>query len=58
MSARQKLNHSMVNGCVVVAAVIGVLSGSWLVFAAALAGGVLLHIHSGDIRLGPRKQRR
>ena len=55
MSARHKLNVSYVNGILLVAGVIAALCDSWSVFfllAAIFAG---LAIHSGDIRLRPRR---
>lgn len=58
MGARQKLNHAAINGCALLAAAIGMLSGSWLVFAIAVAVAVALCVFSGDIRLKPRGPRK
>jgi hypothetical protein len=54
MGARQKLNVSYLQGGVILAAVIGVLTNSWIVFGIALdvlIGGAL---HDGAIRLRGR----
>ena len=54
MGARNKLNVSCVNGSLIIAAIAGAVTGSWLVFGIAaavlLAGGVI----AGDIRPRPR----
>lgn len=55
MNARQKLNRAALNGCLLVAGIIGALAGSWLVFGVALAVAAVLAFHAGDIR-GPRKR--
>jgi len=55
MSARQKLNSAAVHGAIVVAALVGLVFQSWLVFfvtSALLVGTAFL---SGDIRLGGRR---
>lgn len=50
-TARHKLNGSHVHGALIIAALLGAMSGSWLVFL--ITGGVLMatSIHSGAIRL-------
>lgn len=65
MSARTRLNMMNIYGALLIGAVLGSVTGSWLVFfltAAALIGG---EIHSGDIRFSgegggksPRRDRR
>ena len=50
MNARQKLNRAVVNGCVLLAAAVGYLAGSWLVFGLALGAAVVLAVYAGDIR--------
>jgi hypothetical protein len=56
MNARQKLNGGHVNGALLVAGLIGGLSGSWTIFCLALAGLVLTKFLGGDIRLKGRKR--
>ena len=58
MNARLKLNTAVVQGAIVVAAVIGGVTGSWTVFgivAVILVGGAY---YSGEIRTGPSKSGR
>ena len=58
MNARLKLNTAFVQGSLVIAAVIGGVTGSWAVFAivaAILVGGAY---YSGEIRTGPSKSAR
>jgi len=54
-TARDKLNSSHVIGVVAFAAILGAMTGSWLVFL--LTAGILtyLAINSGDIRLKGRR---
>jgi hypothetical protein len=54
-TARDKLNAAHVNGALVIAAVLGALTGSWLVFGVALAGLLVSSVVSGEIR--PRGRR-
>ncbi len=54
MNARGKLNVAYVNGAIVLAAVAGVLSQSWIVFIVFLVGGVLLSLFVANIRPSPR----
>jgi hypothetical protein len=56
MGARQKLNAAYVEGGLIVAALLGALAGSWIVFAAAAAVLIGLGLHGGEIR--PRSRRR
>ena len=46
MSARLKLNHVYFNGCLIVAAVVGLIAQSWLAFVVALA--VLVGVCGAD----------
>ena len=50
MGARQKLNHAHVNGALIAAGVLGLVTGSWTIFI--VAGAVLIGtaICGGDIR--------
>jgi hypothetical protein len=50
MNARNKLNVAYFNGCLVVAAVIGLLFQSWPVFVGALVVLVIGNLISGGIR--------
>ncbi|MFZ1933919.1 MAG: hypothetical protein WCB27_06825 [Thermoguttaceae bacterium] len=57
MSARKKLNCLNIVGAITVAAIVGGLIGSWLVFFMAvtlLIGGA---IYAGDIRTDSRPRR-
>ena len=54
MSARTKLNVAYANGCLLLAAVLGLVAGSWPVFAAALAVSFVGCLCSGEIRLTGR----
>jgi hypothetical protein len=58
MNARGKLNVAFINGAIVLAAVAGVLSQSWIVFVVFLVGGVLASLHLGNIRPTPRHRSR
>lgn len=57
MSAREKLNVAYLNGCLIAAAVFGVLLQSWIAFLIALIVGVVCALHAGDIRPTRRKRR-
>jgi hypothetical protein len=57
MGARQKLNQAVMNGCLIVAGVVGALCRSWLVFGVATAVVIGLAVHGGDIRLRGRRRR-
>lgn len=56
VSARTKLNIAALNGCLVVAAVLGLAFDSWFVFAVVAAVLVAADFHSGLIR--PEASRR
>jgi hypothetical protein len=56
MGARQKLNAAYVQGGLIVAAIVGALTQSWIVFAAAAVILIGLGLHGGEIR--PRSRRR
>lgn len=57
MGARTKLNECHLVGSVGVAAVLGIVTGSWLVFVVAGASLVASSWYVGDIRLTGRKQK-
>ena len=50
MGAREKLNKHHVVGALSVAAIVGGLAGSWLVFATVAAVLIAGSIYSGEIR--------
>ena len=50
MGARTKLNQHHVVGALGVAAIVGGLAGSWVVFVAVAAVLIASSIHSGEIR--------
>ncbi len=54
LGARQKLNIAYFNGCLILAAVIGAVAGSGLVFLLALIALVTIGYASGDVR--PRRR--
>jgi hypothetical protein len=56
MNARRKLNSGHLNGALLVAGLIGGLSGSWTIFGLAVVGLVFTKLVSGDIRLSGRKR--
>jgi len=56
MGAREKLNRFHVIGSLGVAAIIGGLAGSWLLFGAVAAALIAGSIHAGEIR--PEKAKR
>jgi hypothetical protein len=56
MGARTKLNVSYVNGCLVLAAIVGLLFQSWVVFLVVAAILVAGDLYIGSIR--PSGQRR
>ncbi len=56
MNARKKLNVAYLNGCLLVAGIVGIVAGSWPVFVVALAVVALVSIYTGNIRLGPRRR--
>ncbi len=55
MGARSKLNVAYAQGCLIVAAIVGLLAQSWTVFAVVLAVTLLGCVIAGDIR--PRGRR-
>ena len=55
MNARVKLNQAFVYGALIAAAVIGGATRSWLVFFIILGISVLANLHSGNIRVRPRR---
>ena len=56
MGARQELNKHHVIGSLGVAAIVGGLSGSWIVFAAVAAALIAGSVYNNEIR--PRKDGR
>ena len=50
MGARTKLNQHHIVGALGVAAIVGGLAGSWLVFGAIAAVLIAGSIHAGEIR--------
>ena len=54
MSARQKLNQSYIQGCLLLASVVGFVCESWTVFWIAAAIFAAGSLHSGEIRLSKR----
>ncbi len=57
MGARQKLNTAYFNGCLIIAALVGLLAQSWTVFWLALIVSLGLCCHSGEIRHRPDPRR-
>ena len=55
MNARKKLNQAFVYGALILAAVIGAAAQSWIVFFIILGISVLANLHSGNIRVRPRR---
>jgi hypothetical protein len=56
LTARHKLNSATIHGALVIAGIVALLIGSWPVFLVVLAVLVATAIHSGDIRIGPRRR--
>jgi hypothetical protein len=50
MNARKKLNWAYVNGTLVIAGTLGVVTGSWLVFLAPAGVLTVVNLASGAIR--------
>ena len=50
MGARQKLNQAHVNGALIVAAVLGLMTGSWIIFFIASAMLIGAATYGGEIR--------
>jgi hypothetical protein len=57
VSARHKLNAANLTFCVMMAGLVGLLTGGWGRFAPAAVACVAASIHSGDIRLRPTDRR-
>ena len=55
MGARIKLNVAFVNGTLIVAAGLGLVTQSWIVYFVAAAIGIGFSLHAGDIRLKGRR---
>ena len=56
MGARRKLNSMYLYIAAFVAAFIGLSAQSWLIFGISLGVLVLLSLHSGSIRVRPRRK--
>ena len=56
MGARQKLNAAHIFGCIIIAAMFGGVTGSFVVFVIAAAVLIAGSIESGGIRLKPRQK--
>jgi hypothetical protein len=56
MSARQKINVAYIQGGLIVAAVVGALAQSWVIFAITAATLIGLSLLGGEIR--PRRRSR
>lgn len=56
MSARNKLNSMYTGALTMLAAFIGAVFQSWLVFAVALAVLVVMNLSSGNIRPSPSRR--
>ena len=54
MNARNKLNVAALNGCLLLAALVGAMAESGAVFVLAFAALMIGGIASGDIRPRPR----
>jgi hypothetical protein len=57
MNARHKLNQAYLLGNVMLAAIAGVLCGSWTVFVVVVVLLVVLSMHAGEIRPFGKKSR-
>ena len=55
MSARRKLNGAFFNGSLIVAALVGLLFGSWTMFALTFAALLIGNLLLGEIRPTKRK---
>ncbi len=54
MGARKKLNSVAVTGCLALAAILGCLSNSWIVFIIVAMILLGMSLYQGDIRPGKR----
>lgn len=54
MNARNKLNVAAVNGCLLLAALVGMMADSGTVFLLAFAALVAGGVAGGDIRIRPK----
>ena len=57
MGARQKLNAAYFHGCMIVAALVGLIGQSWTLFWLALVVSFAFCCHSGEIRHRPNPGR-
>lgn len=56
MGARKKLNQAHVNGALVIGAVVGLATQSWIVFALMAMFVIIGGFYAGDIRGGRRRR--
>ena len=56
MTARQKLNRLHLSGDIMLAAIAGMVAGSWWVFAVGVVVLVALDIHTGQVRTAKRRK--
>jgi hypothetical protein len=56
MGARTKLNSVYLTGCLVIAGVLGAVSGSWTVFVVAAVILIACSVYDGGIRLRGRRR--
>lgn len=54
MGARTKLNVACINGCLLIAALLGLAAGSWSAFPVTLGLTIACGFHAGEIRLSRR----
>lgn len=57
MGARKKLNQAHVNGALVIGAVVGLATQSWIAFALATMFVIIGGFYAGDIRGDGRRRR-
>ena len=50
-TAKQKLNGSYLHGALIIAGLLGAISGSWMVFLIATGVLVATSVHDGSIRI-------
>ncbi len=57
MGARTKLNNVHVGGSIVLAGLVGIVTGSWLIFAVTGATLIASGVYLGNIRPNGKKRR-
>ena len=58
MSAREKLNSSVIRGIIVISAVVGLLFENWYVFFGLAAAMIACALHARDLRPSKSTSRR